>query len=69
MGSRQRPSGHTTSDTGGGGQARAGKGAESERAAAAEQHRHEEETLSDAREDVEEALPGEDPGGAAANER
>ena len=68
MGSRQRPSGHTTSDTGGGGQARAGEGAAAERAAAGEQHRHEEETLSDAREDVEETLPGDEPAAAAPNE-
>ena len=69
MGSRQRPSGHKTSDTGSGGQARAGKSAASERAAGADQQRHEEEMLSDAREDVDETLPGEDSGAAAPNER
>ena len=66
MGSRQRPSGHTTSDKGGS-QARAGAAAD--RAAAADQERHEEQMLSDAREDIDESLPGEDPGTPAPNER
>lgn len=68
MGSRQRPSGHTTSDTGGR-QARAGESAESKRAAAAGQHRHEEEMLSAARDDVDETLPGDEPAGQAPDER
>ena len=67
MGSRQRPSGHTTSDTGGE-QARGGRGPEGDRAAAAEQRRHEEEMLADAREDVEETLPGDEPAAEAPPE-
>ncbi len=68
MGSRQRPSPHTTSDKGGR-QARAGTSAATERAAGAEQERHEEQMLSDAREDVDESLPGEDPGTPPPSER
>lgn len=62
MGSRQRPSGHTTRDTGGR-QARAGESAASEQAADADQHSHEEEMLSAARDDVDEKLPSEEPAG------
>ena len=67
MGSRQRPAGHNTSDTGGR-QARAGAGAENERAAAAEQRRHEEETLAAARDDADETLPGDEPAAGASKE-
>ena len=67
MGSRQRPSGHTTSDKGGS-QARAGTSPAAERAAGAEQERHEEQMLSGAREDIDESLPGEDPGAPPPSE-
>ena len=60
MGSRQRPSGHTTSEKGGR-QARAGESAELQRTAAAEQSRNEEEALATAREDAQGALPSEEP--------
>lgn len=58
MGSRQRPSGHTTSDKGGE-QARAGEGPATKRAADA-QRADEEEMLAAAREDADEPLPGDE---------
>ncbi len=60
MGSRQRPSPHTTSDTGGR-QARTDGADVSERELDAEQRRHEEEMLASAREDSEETLPRDEP--------
>jgi hypothetical protein len=60
MGSRQRPSGHITSETGGR-QSRAGESAEQQDAAAAEQSRGDGEALAAAREDAEGALPSEEP--------
>ena len=56
MGSRQRPPGRTK----GGGQARADESGADRRAEVADQRRQEEETLADAREDVEEPLPSEE---------
>lgn len=68
MGSRQRPSGHTTSDTGGR-QAGAGRNAPAERELAADQRKHEEETLAAARDGVDENLPGEEPAADTSVER
>ena len=70
MGSRQRPSPHTRKDSGGP-QARTGRSAAGERDLAGEQERDEEETLAAARDDVDEALPSEEPagGGPEAAER
>jgi hypothetical protein len=68
MGSRQRPSGHTMSDTGGR-QARPGESNARKRAVDAEEQRHEAEMLSAARDDVEEALPSEEPAGRPPEER
>ena len=68
MGSRQRPSGHATSDTGGR-QAGAGRNAASERELGADQRKHEEEALAAARDGVEENLPGDEPAADPSVER
>jgi hypothetical protein len=64
MGSRQRPSPHARKDHGGE-QARAGEGDAAQRRAA-EQRREEEEMLAAARDDVDEALPSDEPAGQRA---
>ncbi len=68
MGSRQRPSGHTTSDAGGR-QAGAGRNAARERELVADQRRHEDEALSSARGGLEENLPSDEPAADAPAQR
>jgi hypothetical protein len=62
MGSRQRPAHSGRSDTGGR-QARAGESGANAREAAADQRRDEEQTLAEARGDVEEPLRSEEAAG------